>query len=141
MLTTAKLLDAAKRAQGITSEYRLARVLGVTDSALWNYRHGRTPDDERALKIAALAGLDARYVLVCLAAERAKDDASRAVLLASAAILGDALGIPPDGPDDGDRSDKTPRTLDAIPAPASSLSIGVSSDSPAAQGTDAFYTS
>lgn len=81
MLTTNGLLDAAKRSQGIPSEYRLCRVLGITDNALYNYRHGRTPDDERARRLAEIAGLHVGFVLVCMAAERAKDDETRRHLL------------------------------------------------------------
>lgn len=87
MLTTNALLDAAKRSQGITSDYRLARTFGVTDNTLYNYRHGRTPDDERALKLAHMAGLHPAFVLVSLAAERAKDDASRAAFVFAAKVI------------------------------------------------------
>lgn len=91
MLTTALLLDAAKRAQGITSDYRLCRVLGVTDHTLYNYRHGRTPADEQAARLAQMAGLHAGFVLCCLGAERAKDDALRAIFLDAAATISAAF--------------------------------------------------
>lgn len=117
MLTTQTLLDAAKHAQGITSEYRLARVLGISDNALYNYRHGRTPDDSRALRLSELAGIDPGYTLVCMAVERAKDDASRAALTASAALLAEMLGVklPPiatgsDDPGTVPPADKLPRS-------------------------------
>lgn len=84
---TPALLDAAKAAQGITSDYRLCRVLGVTDHALYTYRRGRTPDDERGLKLAEMAGLDGSWVLVNLSAERAKDPAQRAAYITAATIL------------------------------------------------------
>lgn len=79
MLTTAKLLDAAKTASGITSDYRLARTIPVSDNTLYNWRHGHTsPDDERAARLAEMAGLDVGYVLACMAAERAKDGGLKA---------------------------------------------------------------
>jgi transcriptional regulator with XRE-family HTH domain len=87
MLTTSQLLDAAKLAQNIGSEYRFARVLGVADNTLYNYRHGRTPDDERALKLAKMAGFDIGYALICMAAERTKDAEARASFLVAAAAL------------------------------------------------------
>lgn len=86
-MTTCELLDAAKMAQGIRSEYRLARVLNIGDNALYNYRHGRTPDDERALRLAHLAGLSAPYVLTSMAAERAKDPDVKAVFIQAANSL------------------------------------------------------
>lgn len=87
MMTTHELLDAAKAAQGIRSEYRLARVLNIGDNALYNYRHGRTPDDERALRLALLAGISVPYVLTCMAAERAKDPEVKAAFIEAANAL------------------------------------------------------
>lgn len=75
-----ELLTAAKAAQGIPSNYRLARVLGVTDNTLNNWQAGRVaPGDAQAVRLAQMAGIDPAHVLARLAAERAKDDASRAV--------------------------------------------------------------
>lgn len=117
MLTTQQLLDAAKSAQGAKSDYRLARLIGIGDNALYNYRHGRTPDDSRAMRIAELAGIDPGYVLLCMAAERAKDDAQRAALTATAQLVGEMLGVKlPAGADGSDDpgtvppADKLPRT-------------------------------
>lgn len=101
MLTTDQLLDAAKQAQGIRSEYRLARLLNIGDNALYNYRHGRTPDDERALKLARLAGLNVPYVLTCMAAERAKDEEVKAALMEAARELSRLIGTRPNGGDSG----------------------------------------
>lgn len=75
MLTTDQLLDAAKTAAGITSDYRLARTIPVSDNTLYNWRHGLTsPDEERSARLAEMAGLDVGYVLTCMAAARAKDE-------------------------------------------------------------------
>lgn len=75
MLTTDQLLDAAKTAAGITSDYRLARTIPVSDNTLYNWRHGITsPDEERSARLAEMAGLDVGYVLTCMAAARAKDE-------------------------------------------------------------------
>lgn len=91
MLTTAQLLDAAKRGQSITSDYRLCRVLGVTDHTLYNYRHGRTPADEQAVRLAAMAGIHPGFVLCCLGAERAKEESLKAIFLDSARVIAAAF--------------------------------------------------
>ena len=79
MITTHQLLDAAKAAAGISSEYRLCRTVGVSDQCLRNWRLGRSsPDDERAARLAEMAGLDVGYVLASMAAERAKDEGLKA---------------------------------------------------------------
>lgn len=123
MLTTAQLLDAAKHAQSISSEYRFARVLGIADNTLYNYRHGRTPDDERALRLAKMAGFDVGYVLICMAAERTKDDEARAAFAAAALAhessghnqRPDILPVPSDAP----RQRKTPMPKGSAPDSAS----------------------
>lgn len=78
MHTTDELLEAAKRHSGLTTDYKLGMVLGLSNSAVTNYRKGRShPDDNVGRRLAELAGLDEGYVLACLHAERAKDDESR----------------------------------------------------------------
>lgn len=81
MHTTHALLDAAKAAQGITSDYKLAMLLNATStSVVSNYRLGRSnPDDATCVKLASLAGLDVGYVLACAHAQRAKDEVTREV--------------------------------------------------------------
>lgn len=76
-MDTVQLLDLAKSRQGV-SDYGLARILGVGQSTLSNYRNGRSrPDDRMAVRLADLAQLDAGQVVAWLNAERAKDDESR----------------------------------------------------------------
>lgn len=78
VIETRALLDAVKAAHGIGSDYRLARVLGCSDNTIHNYRHGKThPDEVQSLQLAAMAGLNPSYVLVSMAAQRAKTDAAR----------------------------------------------------------------
>lgn len=73
MLTTADLLAAAKTAQHIPSNYRLARVLNVPDNTVQRWNTGRNkPDDEMAARLAELAGLDAGQVVASIRAERAE---------------------------------------------------------------------
>lgn len=111
MLSTNQLIDAAKARQGISSDYKLGVVLGLTDSAIPNYRKGRSsPKDEIASTMADLAGLDRGYVLSCLHAERATNSETRLVWegiaerlqkagVAAAVIL--SMGFWGGGPDGG----------------------------------------
>lgn len=73
MIDINAVLDRIKAKHGITSEYRLCRTIGVTDQTLLNWRNGRSPSDEHALKLAKLAELDPGLVLASVASERAKD--------------------------------------------------------------------
>jgi predicted transcriptional regulator len=73
MQTTKQLLDRAKKAQGIESDYKLSQVLGVVQSAVTNWRSGRSsPDDVIAAKLAEMAGQDPLSVIAELHAARAK---------------------------------------------------------------------
>lgn len=73
MLTTAELMAAAKARAGIPSNYRLAKVLGVTETTVMRWNTGRsTPDDEPARRLAELAELDAGFVVASIRAEREK---------------------------------------------------------------------
>lgn len=88
MSKTKELIDAAKAAQGITSDYRLARVLGTTDHTVANWRHGRSrPDDTWVMRLCEMSGMDAGVFLACMNAERAKDDTLRTAWLNIAARL------------------------------------------------------
>lgn len=74
MITTIQLTNAAAKALGGVSDYRLAKELGIRATTISNWRNrGTVMDDETAEKAAELAGFDAGYVLACLAAERAKN--------------------------------------------------------------------
>ena len=79
MITTNDVLNRVKAVQGITSEYRLCRVVGVTDQTLARWRKGLAPSDEYAAKLAQLAQLDVGLVVASLAAERSKDPTMQAV--------------------------------------------------------------
>lgn len=79
MITTNELIESAKSNSGISSYYRLARVIDISDQSLTEWRKGKTPNDEHAAKLAEMAGLDTGFVLACMAAERAKDDSLKSV--------------------------------------------------------------
>lgn len=72
MISTIELLAAAKAGADIPSNYRLARVLGVTDQTVSNWQNGRRfPDDELVLRMAEMGNLNPGEVLVSIYAERA----------------------------------------------------------------------
>lgn len=83
MTVTQKWLDAARAARGFTSDYQLAKALGVTTQRISNYRgvEQRGMDDDLAVKVAELAEAPAARVLAELRAEKSTSDATRAVWL------------------------------------------------------------
>lgn len=69
----ANLLDSAKAKAAIESDYRLAKVIGITQSAVSNYRMGKTMPDERVLsQLCALSGDDAAVMAAQVQAERSR---------------------------------------------------------------------
>lgn len=98
MLTTAALMAAAKQANGIPSNYRLARVIGASDNTLFRWNTGRgVPDDEHAVKLADLAGLDRGYVIAAMRALREPNPELRAIW----AHMAERLAASPAGPNAG----------------------------------------
>lgn len=73
------LLTAVRTAQGIASNYRLARTLDVPEKTVqrWNTGH-HAPDAAMARRLAELAGLDPDVVAAAMQAQRAHDPAERA---------------------------------------------------------------
>jgi hypothetical protein len=88
MITTAELLAAVRDAQGIPSNYRLARVLDVPENTVARWQTGRhVPDDSMVIRLAGMAGLDAGATLAAMHAQRATDDGLRAAWASIAARL------------------------------------------------------
>ncbi len=55
-------------------------MLGVNDSTVANWRHGRaTPDDAMTIRLATMAGVDLAEALAAMNAQRCTDGALRAV--------------------------------------------------------------
>lgn len=74
-MNTIELLDAVKVRRGITSDYALAKALGVTQQAVSSYRAGRSRiDDEVALTVAEILNIHPLQVIAAANAERAKTD-------------------------------------------------------------------
>lgn len=66
-------LDVAKQWNNIQSDYALAKKMGITQSALINYRRGKTLPDERAIsELCKLTGEDPHWLAAHVQAERAK---------------------------------------------------------------------
>lgn len=128
MLTTAELLAQAKSAQGIPSNYRLARVLDVPESTIQRWNTGRGfPGDDYTAKLAELAGIDPGLAIASIHVERSPQGAPIRSVWAgiaqrleragvSAAVL--ALGVTfTGGPDAG--------AMASQPAPAQVISPGL----------------
>lgn len=83
------LLEAAKRAQGIPSNYRLARVLDVPEKTVSRWHTGKnSPGIKHAAKLADLAGLDRGAVVAAMQAESAVDPDEKTMWEGIAARLG-----------------------------------------------------
>lgn len=105
MNTTIGFIDAVKASQGGISDYRLAKILGITQQTVSKYRTGKDfLGDVTAIKVAALLEIEPAYVLACVHQERSKSDAERAAWssiierfggLAASVALGVALGGAP----------------------------------------------
>ena len=88
MFSVAELLERAKQKAGIESDYRLAKILRINQSALSNYRHGRTlPNAEMVEALCALSGDDAGFVVAQVEAARAAEGPVRNMWLSVAARL------------------------------------------------------
>lgn len=78
-MNTLEYLAAVKAARGITSDYALAKLLGVKQTTISSYRAGRSRmDDDVALAIAEILGVHPLQVIATANAERAKTPEQRA---------------------------------------------------------------
>jgi len=71
MHTQRQLMELAKERNGLDSFTALATRLGITRSALSQFRLGAPLSPGLAMRIAKLAGLDSAYVLACAEYQRA----------------------------------------------------------------------
>lgn len=73
MISIANLLDAAKAGEGIDSDYRLAKVIGITHTVVSSYRLGKSmPNDKILSQLCALSGDDVAVVAAEIQAARAQ---------------------------------------------------------------------
>jgi len=78
-MNTLQYLAACKARLGIESDYALAKALGVTQSTVSSYRIGRSRiDNDVALTVAEILGIDPIAVIAAASAERAKTPEQRA---------------------------------------------------------------
>lgn len=88
MRTISDVLDRAKKVQKVNSDYKLGLCLGIGESSLANYRHGRSyPDEKTCQKLAIAMGEDPIILMVEMHAQRTKDDVSKAMWLSVAKRL------------------------------------------------------
>lgn len=78
MHTTADFLNQIREKYGLKSNYALARKLGQTDTSIARWAHGKGSfSDETCLQVADLLDLDPAFVVACIHAERAKNEAEK----------------------------------------------------------------
>ena len=78
-MNTLDLLEAVKVRRGITSDYALAKALGITQAAVSNYRAGSSKlSDDVALTVAEILGMHPLTVIAAANAERAKTPEQKA---------------------------------------------------------------
>lgn len=82
-------IDAVKARLNLPSDYAAAKALGITRSAVSNYRNGVSSlADPVAIKVAEVLDLDPAEILIDCQMERAPDPATRAAWGALLARLG-----------------------------------------------------
>lgn len=75
MKQTTRFLNEAKQIKGIESDYALAKMIGITKSAISNYRNGTSKmDDYSAAQIAEIIGIKPIEVIATIHAEREKNE-------------------------------------------------------------------
>lgn len=78
MFSIANLLDSAKAKAGINSDYQLAKLIAINQSAVTNYRSGRSlPDDSVLLRLCALSGDDPALIAAHIQSRRAATEETR----------------------------------------------------------------
>ena len=88
LTTTDAILEKFKAALQIKTDYRLAKVLGISNTSVTHWRNGRSrPDDSLVVRMARLMHSDPAPIVAELHAERAKDPESRELWLRIAGQL------------------------------------------------------
>ena len=91
MQTVDGLLDAVKRRHAISSDYKLAQFLKMTQHTIANYRHGRSrPDDKTLARLAELGDINPAEIDLLAAqlqAERATNEHAKQLWLRIAGRL------------------------------------------------------
>lgn len=88
MFSIANLLDRAKQKANIESDYRLAKVIGITHSGISNYRMGKSlPNVSVIEQLCALSGDDPDVIAAQIAAARSKSSEEKTLWLRVAARM------------------------------------------------------
>ncbi len=106
MASSLEFLDAVKVKHGISSDYALAKALGVTRFTISGYRHGKAKamNSATAIRVAELLEIDPLLVVAVAERERAQADAERELWdklvkklggMAAAVLLGAGLAGTP----------------------------------------------
>lgn len=77
-MTTLEYLDAVKKRLGISSDYALAKRLGVTRSAVSKFQNGAVFGDDVAVTVAEILQIHPMEVISAANAERAKTPEQKA---------------------------------------------------------------
>lgn len=92
--TARQLLELLRAKLGGVTDYRLAKVLGMTHQGIGVImNHGGTLSDENAVKLARELELPPSYVLICMHWQRAKDETTRAAWQDAASKILKASGF------------------------------------------------
>jgi hypothetical protein len=89
MLLIANLLDSAKAKANIESDYRLAKIIGITHSVVSAYRHGKSMPNEKILaQLCALSEGRSMWLMVAARLAGRASTAFLSVVFAIALIAG-----------------------------------------------------
>jgi transcriptional regulator with XRE-family HTH domain len=78
MLKVSEFLDKSKACAGIESDYRLAKVIGISHAAITNYRHDKNLPDEKVIqKLCELTGDDPDVISALFQSRRARTEEGR----------------------------------------------------------------
>jgi hypothetical protein len=88
MFSVADFLDRTKAKANIESDYRLAKVIGISHQGMTNYRTGKSLPSESVIEqLCALSGDDAGVIAAQIQAERSKTPQAKNMWLMVAARL------------------------------------------------------
>lgn len=91
MFSIANLIDRAKAGGNIDSDYRLAKVIGISHQGMTNYRTGKSlPSESTIEQLCALSGDDPDVIAAQIQAARAQSPEAKTLWLRVAARMSGA---------------------------------------------------
>lgn len=92
--TIQQRLDHIKAAHDLPSDYKLALFLGLGETAVANYRKGRSlPDADAAIKIANAIGLEPALLMMEIEATRAKSPGAQVAWATAIGLVATAVNL------------------------------------------------